>query len=289
MDLQPLPTEQTLSPFDIMSCEIKRSQFSSRSFQNNGSSIAIPVYGFNSFEQEESDGIDNVASYNDLNELSKDCTLSSSTLPPYDTMDSLYTDNTMDPSDDYNPSDGIHLFQSYFPVDESESFLLRDDSTSNLSFPCFQQGLSDTPDANCDISGAESSVDSTIIRTRNDSIDSNGIVSDALLSDINPIGIHDLQLISSSFSHCVLLLSSFLLVRSIQGRATLLFLSSRKNYHRKLSGTPRLSRYSFFARSRSSSVGAVLNFPYRSRMTILSSFFSNPCLISFSQLSSSTK
>ena len=110
----------------------------------------------------------------------------------------------MDPSDDYNPSDGIHLFQSYFPVDESESFLLRDDSTSNLSFPCFQQGLSDTPDANCDISGAESSVDSTIIRTRNDSIDSNGIVSDALLSDINPIGIHDLQLISSSFSHCVL-------------------------------------------------------------------------------------
>ena len=204
MDLQPLPTEQTLSPFDIMSCEIKRSQFSSRSFQNNGSSIAIPVYGFNSFEQEESDGIDNVASYNDLNELSKDCTLSSSTLPPYDTMDSLYTDNTMDPSDDYNPSDGIHLFQSYFPVDESESFLLRDDSTSNLSFPCFQQGLSDTPDANCDISGTESSVDSTIIRTRNDSIDSNGIVSDALLSDINPIGIHDLQLISSSFSPCVL-------------------------------------------------------------------------------------
>ena len=54
-------------------------------------------------------------------------------------------------------------------------------------------------------------------------------------------------------------------------------------------GTPRLSRYSFLARSCSSSVGAVLNFPYRSRMTILSSFFSNPCLISFSQLSSSTK
>ena len=49
------------------------------------------------------------------------------------------------------------------------------------------------------------------------------------------------------------------------------------------------ARYSFLARSRSSSVGAVLNFPYRSRMTILSSFFSNPCLISFSQLPSSTK
>ena len=66
------------------------------------------------------------------------------------------------------------------------------------------------------------------------------------------------------------ILSRFLLVCYPQGRATLLFLSSRKNYHRKLSGTPRLSRYSFFARSRSSSVGAVLNFPYRSRMTILS-------------------
>ena len=87
----------------------------------------------------------------------------------------------------------------------------------------------------------------------------------------------------------MILLSWFLLVWYPQGRATLLFLSSRKNYQRKLSCTPRLSRYSFLARSRSSSVGAVLNFPYRSRMTILSNFFSSSYLISLSQLSSSTK
>ena len=79
------------------------------------------------------------------------------------------------------------------------------------------------------------------------------------------------------------------LVCYIQGRATLLFLPSKKNYHRKLSGTPRLSRYSFLACSRSSSVGAVLDFPYRSRITILSSFFSNSCLISVSQSASSIK
>ena len=79
------------------------------------------------------------------------------------------------------------------------------------------------------------------------------------------------------------------LVCYIQGRATLLFLPSRKNYHRKLSGTPRLSRYSFLASSRSSSVGAVLNFPYRSRITILSSFFSNSRLIFVSQSTSSIK
>ena len=79
------------------------------------------------------------------------------------------------------------------------------------------------------------------------------------------------------------------LVCYIQGRATLLFLPSKKNYHRKLSGTPRLSRYSFLACSRSSSVGAVLNFPYRSRITILSSFFSNSRLISVSQSASSIK
>ena len=79
------------------------------------------------------------------------------------------------------------------------------------------------------------------------------------------------------------------LVCYIQGHATLLFLPSRKNYHRKLSGAPRLSRYSFLACSRSSSVGAVLNFPYRSRITILSSFFSNSRLISVSQSTSSIK
>ena len=79
------------------------------------------------------------------------------------------------------------------------------------------------------------------------------------------------------------------LVCYLQGCATPLSLSSRKNYQQKLSNTPRLSRYSFLARSRSSSVGAVFDFPKRSRMTILSNFFSNSFLISFSQLSSSIK
>ena len=56
-----------------------------------------------------------------------------------------------------------------------------------------------------------------------------------------------------------------------------------------LLSVPRLSSYSFLARSRSSFVGAVFDFPNRSRMTILSNFFSNSFLISSSQLSSSIK
>ena len=57
------------------------------------------------------------------------------------------------------------------------------------------------------------------------------------------------------------------------------YICLRKNYHRKLSGTPRLSKYSFRAFSFSSSVGAVLYFVYNSLITIASSFFSSPCFI----------
>ena len=51
-------------------------------------------------------------------------------------------------------------------------------------------------------------------------------------------------------------------------------------YHRKLSGIPFLSRYSCRDFSLSSSVGAVLYLLYNSRFAIVSSFFSNPFLIS---------
>ena len=69
------------------------------------------------------------------------------------------------------------------------------------------------------------------------------------------------------------------LICYLQVRVTLLFLSSKKNYHRNFSGTPRLSRYSFLACSRSSSVGAVLYFEYKSLITKASNFASNPCFI----------
>ena len=52
------------------------------------------------------------------------------------------------------------------------------------------------------------------------------------------------------------------------------------NYHRKLSGTPRLSRYSLRAFSFSSSVGAVLYCVYSSLITRASIFFSNALTIS---------
>src|SRR5699024_2689556 len=66
-------------------------------------------------------------------------------------------------------------------------------------------------------------------------------------------------------------------------------LSSKENYQRKLSGTPRFSRYSCLAFSRSSCVGAVLYFTYNSWRTSESIFCSSPRRISFSQASSSTR
>ena len=66
-------------------------------------------------------------------------------------------------------------------------------------------------------------------------------------------------------------------------------LSSKENYQRKLSGTPRFSRYSCLAFSRSSCVGAVLYFAYNSWRTRESNFCSNPCRISFRQSSSSIR
>ena len=62
-------------------------------------------------------------------------------------------------------------------------------------------------------------------------------------------------------------ISTSYLVCYSQGCGTPLSLSSRKNYQRKP------SRYSFLACSRSSFVGAVFDFPNRSRMTILSQLF----------------
>ena len=54
----------------------------------------------------------------------------------------------------------------------------------------------------------------------------------------------------------------------------------RKNlYHRKFSGIPRLSRYSFRNFSLSSSVGAVLDLLYTSRFTIASSFSPIPTVL----------
>ena len=53
-------------------------------------------------------------------------------------------------------------------------------------------------------------------------------------------------------------------------------------YHRKSGDTPRLSRYSCRACSRSSAVGADLYFAYSSCRTRASSFCSNPCRISSS-------
>ena len=53
-------------------------------------------------------------------------------------------------------------------------------------------------------------------------------------------------------------------------------LNGNLSYHRKSGNTPRLSRYSCRACSRSSAVGAVLYFAYSSCHTIASNFFSNP-------------
>ena len=53
-------------------------------------------------------------------------------------------------------------------------------------------------------------------------------------------------------------------------------LNGNLSYHRKSGNTPRLSRYSCRACSRSSAVGAVLYFAYSSCRTIASNFCSNP-------------
>ena len=58
------------------------------------------------------------------------------------------------------------------------------------------------------------------------------------------------------------------------------YLHWKQTYHRKLSGTPRLSKYSFRAFSFSSSVSATLYFVYNSLITKASSFCSNPFCIS---------
>ena len=57
-------------------------------------------------------------------------------------------------------------------------------------------------------------------------------------------------------------------------------------YQRKSGNTPRRSRYSCRACSRSSALGAVLYFAYSSCLTRASSFCSNPCRISASYSSS---
>ncbi len=58
------------------------------------------------------------------------------------------------------------------------------------------------------------------------------------------------------------------------------------SHHRKSGNTPRLSRYSCRACSRSSGVGAVLYFAYSSHRTSASNFCSNPWRISSAQSSS---
>ena len=63
----------------------------------------------------------------------------------------------------------------------------------------------------------------------------------------------------------------------------------RKNYHRKFRCIPTFSRYSCLAFSLSSSVGAVLYFVYKSRLTIASNFSSKPFFISGKTSSISTK
>lgn len=62
----------------------------------------------------------------------------------------------------------------------------------------------------------------------------------------------------------------------------------RKTYHRKLSGTPRLSRYSFLAFSFSSSVGAVLYWEYNNRIDMESNLSINPFLFPAALLLSPT-
>ena len=63
----------------------------------------------------------------------------------------------------------------------------------------------------------------------------------------------------------------------------------KKIYHRKLQCIPTFSKYSCRAFSLSSSVGAVLYFVYKSRLTIASNFSSKPFFISDKTSSLSTK
>lgn len=67
------------------------------------------------------------------------------------------------------------------------------------------------------------------------------------------------------------------------------YLYRKQTYYWKLSGTPRLSKYSFRAFSFSSSVSATLYFVYNSLITKASSFCSNPFCISGKNSSCSSK
>ena len=188
MELMPLQNDCAQSPFDFLSSEIKLSNPNTVSFHTNGSSIAIPMRSFTSFDSLSSENITSCS------ECCGDGILSSDTLPPCDASTPLCTEPTID-ADPCIPAQDVPFFPCGFSADACDSFLLHD-CMNELTLPSPQHDFQ--RDGEC-------SFESSTIRTRDNSLDSDFLVSDALLHDADSVAMHDLHL---SFSDCFLPVSA---------------------------------------------------------------------------------
>lgn len=187
MELMPLQNDCANSPFDFLSPEIKLSNPNTVSFHTNGSSIAIPMCSFTSFDSLSSENVNSVTGYYGEGISSSD------TLPAFEASSPLYTESAID-AEAWIPAQDAPLFPCGFSTDVSDSFPLSD-STNELIHP---SQLDFQHDSNY-------SFESPMLRTRDNSLDSNSLVSDALFHDDDSIPVPDFHL---SFTNCVLPVSA---------------------------------------------------------------------------------